>query len=237
MDFEAVIFDADETIFNNQGIHEIIVEQILEDLGLSLSLVDKLHSLWDTYYFTEHERLLEENGFCIDKDTNASSLVKALKGIGKDISLQEAKRYWSFMIREYSLKSRPYTDVLDLIDYLRKKKIKMGIVSNGDREIINLRLKNSKIKKYFKFVIAPCKNYPLSKPNLKIFADSLALLNTTAEKTIFIGDNPQADIVGANRAGIFSVLVDRNERFSSLKGDLKPNIKVKNLEEIKTIFQ
>jgi len=237
MNFEAVIFDADETIFNNQGIHEIIVELILEDLGLSTSLVDKLHSLWDAHYFIEQDRLVEENGFCIDKDTNANSLVKALKDIGVEISLEKAKEYWAYMIREYSKKSKPYPDVLDLINLLDEKKIKMAIVSNGDQEIINLRLQNSNIDHHFKFVIAPCEEYPLSKPNLKIFTESLDLLKTTAEKTIFIGDNPHSDIAGANNAGMFSVLIDRYHRVKDLTGEQIPKLKIKTFKEMQYLFE
>jgi len=237
MNFEAVIFDADETIFNNQGIHEIIVEQILEDLGLSTSLVDKLHSLWDAHYFVEQDRLIEENGFCIDRDTNANSLVKALKDIEVDISLEEAQKYWSYMIKEYSMKSKPYPDVLDLIDLLNKKRIKMAIVSNGDQEIINLRLQNSKIEQHFEFVIAPCEEYPISKPNLKIFTESLELLRAPAEKTVFIGDNPHSDIYGANKAGMFSVLIDRYNRVKNLAEEQKPKLKIKSFKEMLYLFE
>ncbi|MCE7746124.1 MAG: hypothetical protein GPJ52_13415, partial [Candidatus Heimdallarchaeota archaeon] len=82
MTFEAVIFDADETIFNNQGIHEIVTKRVLASLGLSEDLVDQVHSKWDGFYFSEQSRVVEEVGFCIDRENMGRSLVLALKAFG-----------------------------------------------------------------------------------------------------------------------------------------------------------
>ncbi|MBN1330539.1 MAG: HAD family hydrolase [Candidatus Heimdallarchaeota archaeon] len=236
MKFEAVLFDADETIFNNQGIHEIVVEQILKDLGLSTTLVNSLHSLWDSHYFTEQDKLIKETGYCVDRETNARSLVTALKEFDVSITLKDAKKYWSYMIREYSVKSKPYPDVFELLNFLTKRNIKKAIVSNGDREIISLRLENSKIAHHFEFVIAPCEEYPLSKPNLEIFTESLALLKTSAEKTVFVGDNPHSDISGANQAGLFSVLIDRYGKATNLVGLQTPKLKINSFKEMIPLF-
>jgi len=237
MTFEAVIFDADETIFNNQGIHLIVTERILEDLGLSKDLIDDVHSKWDGFYFSEQARLFDEVGFCIDRENAARSLILALKEFGTDISHEEADKYWEYMREEYSNRSKPYPDAISLIDYLDKKGIKMAIVSNGTTEIINNRLKNAGIEQHFEFVIAPCDEIQLSKPDMKIFNESLAKLNTKAEKTIFVGDNPNSDIMGANRVGMFSVLIDRYDVNHELEGLQIPNLKIKSFEEMKIIFE
>jgi putative hydrolase of the HAD superfamily len=237
MTFDAVIFDADETIFNNQGIHEIVTGRILEDLGLSKDLVDEVHSKWDEYYFSEQARYFEEVGFCIDRENAARSLILALKEFGKEITQEEADSYWEYMREEYSDRSKPYPDAINLINYLEKKGIKMAIVSNGTTEIINNRLKNAGIEHQFEFVIAPCSNFQLSKPDMKIFNESLAKLKTKTEKTVFVGDNPNADVMGANRVGMFSVLIDRYEVNHELEGLQVPDLKVKSLDEMKSIFE
>ncbi len=237
MIFEAVIFDADETIFNNQGIHEIVTKRVLASLGLSEDLVDQVHSKWDEFYFSEQSRVVEEVGFCIDRENAGRSLVLALKAFGKDISLEEAGKYWEFMRQEYSKRSKPYPDAISLINYLEKKGIKMAIVSNGDTEIIHKRLKIAGIEHHFEFVFAPCYEFPLSKPGMKIFHESLSKLKITAEKTVFVGDNPSSDVMGANRVGMFSVLIDRYGVNSELEGLQIPNLKISSFEEMKSIFE
>ncbi|NHJ33460.1 MAG: HAD family hydrolase [Asgard group archaeon] len=237
MTFEAVIFDADETIFNNQGIHLIVTGIILEDLGLSKDLVEEVHSKWDEFYFSEQTRVVEEVGFCIDRENAARSLVLALKVFGKEITLEEADEYWEYMRKEYSYRSKPYPDALNLIDFLDKKGIKMAIVSNGSKDIINKRLKNAGIEHHFEFVFAPCNEFPLTKPDMKIFHESLTKLNTKAEKTVFVGDNPNSDVMGANRVGMYSVLIDRYEVNDELVGLQVPNLKISSFEEMKNIFE
>ncbi|MBA7697404.1 Haloacetate dehalogenase H-2 [subsurface metagenome] len=237
MNFEAVIFDADETIFNNQGIHIIVTGKVLANLGLSKDLVEKVHSKWDEYYFSEQSRVVEEKGFCIDRENAARSLVLALKEFDIEITKEKAGKYWEYMIEEYGHRSKPYPDALSLIEYLHEKEIKMAIVSNGDTDIIVKRLENAKIKHHFEFVIAPCNEYPLTKPDEKIFQESLSKLQVSAEKTVFVGDNPHSDVMGANRVGMFSVLIDRYAVFDELDGLMIPDLKISSFEEMKDIFE
>ncbi|NHJ47054.1 MAG: HAD family hydrolase [Asgard group archaeon] len=237
MNYKAVVFDADETIFNNQGIHIIVTEKILQDLGISSSMANDIHSKWDEHYFAEQKRRINDNGFCIDRENNAQSLVLALKEFNVNISFEKAYNYWRYMIEEYSTKSKPYPDALELVTYLQKKNIRMAIVSNGDTEIINLRLENADIQHHFEFVIAPCEEHPLTKPDVKIFEKSLEILGISHEETVFVGDNPGSDILGANQMGMFSVLIDRYNMTEELEGLRIPNLRIRSLTEIKSLFK
>lgn len=237
MTYKAVIFDADETIFNNQGIHEIVTEKVLIDLGLSSSLANDVHEKWDEHYFAEQRRRVDEYGFCIDKENNAHSLMLALKEFNVELSIEQAIDFWKYMVSEYSIKSKPYPDALELIQFLQEKRIKMGIVSNGDTDIINMRLEKAMINHHFEFVITPCHDYRLTKPDVKVFVESLDLLKVTPEQSVFVGDNPNSDIVGANRAGMFSVLIDRYQKVEELEGLKIPNLKISSLTELKDLFE
>ncbi|NHJ03294.1 MAG: HAD family hydrolase [Candidatus Heimdallarchaeota archaeon] len=234
--FEAVLFDADETIFNNEGIHMLVTSEILQSLKMSLSLTNEIHDKWDMYYFQEQKRLVEEVGYCIDRENAARSLVLALKDHGKEITIEEADEFYNFMIEKYTTISKPYPDVLKLINLLKEKEIKMAIVSNGNYEIIMSRLQKANIENLFEFVIAPCSDYPLTKPDIKIFQTTLAKIKTPAKKAMFIGDNPYADIEGANKAGLYTVLIDRRAIFNGLKGFQIPNKKISSFEEIISLF-
>ncbi len=72
---------------------------------------------------------------------------------------------------------------------------------------------------------------------MKIFQESLSKLKTTAEKTVFVGDNPSSDVMGANRVGMFSVLIDRYGVNNELEGLQVPNLKISSFEEMKSIFE
>lgn len=237
MIFQAVIFDADETVFNNQDIHISVSELIIKDLQMPMDILDDFHLRWDYHYFAEQNKRMEEMGYCIDRENNGRSLQKALLEFGKEISYNEAENYWNFMIAEYSEKSKPYEDALEIIKFLKSKNIRMAIVSNGDTDIINERLRKANIQDYFEFVIAPCNDFPLTKPDIRIFEESLNILEVEAEKTIYVGDNPIADVLGSNNAGMFSVLIDRYGNAKNLEGAMIPDLKVTSLEQMKKLFQ
>ncbi len=231
--FDAVLFDADRTIFNNDGLHELVTLKIIEKVGLDEALADHVHKAWDKKYFEEQTRLMENEGFCVDRETSAKSLVIALKEFGKEISYEDAYKMYQIMVDEFTERSKPYPDMLTLMDFLIEKGIKMAIVSNGDNEVIMNRLKKANIENHFEFVIAPCEQYPLTKPDVKIFEESLAKIRTTAKRTIFVGDNPYADVKGANNAGMFSVLIDRWEAYNQLEGLEVPDLQITNFDELK----
>lgn len=53
----------------------------------------------------------------------------------------------------------------------------------------------------------------LRKPDPRIFQLALERLNSRPEKSLFVGDNPEADIAGARRAGLRTVWM-RNSHWS-----------------------
>ena len=230
--FDAVLFDADRTIFNNDGLHELVTRKIIEKVGLDGALADKMHKTWDRIYFEEQTKLMEKVGYCIDRENSANSLIIALKEFDINLTYDEADSMFQIMVDEFTERSKPYPDMLALMDFLNEHGIKMGIVSNGDNEVIMNRLKKANIEDQFEFVIAPCEQYPLTKPDLKIFEESLNIIETKADRTIFVGDNPYADVAGANNAGMFSVLIDRWNHYPELEGVEIPDLKISDFNEL-----
>jgi putative hydrolase of the HAD superfamily len=112
----------------------------------------------------------------------------------------------------------------------------MAIVSNGNTEVIINRLEKAKIKHHFEFILAPCEEFQLTKPDEKIFKESLKKVGTNANETIFVGDNPIADVEGANKVGMFTVLIDRENHHKNLEGFQIPDLKVSNFKEMLHLF-
>lgn len=53
--FETILFDADNTLFDNGNIHELVTEKILQEMGLDLAEAKKTHQSWDEFYFQEQK--------------------------------------------------------------------------------------------------------------------------------------------------------------------------------------
>lgn len=124
--------------------------------------------------------------------------------------------------------------VKETLDKLKSMSYTMGIITNTSYSydhIINI-LKHLKLIDYFKVVLVSSKE-KVCKPSPKIFKKALQLLNVSSEEAVFIGNNLQIDIEGAERAGMRGILVENaEERMDKIK-QYKPNIAVvKSIAEI-----
>ena len=71
------------------------------------------------------------------------------------------------------------------------------------------------------------------KPNLGIFKVACERANVLPKEAIFVGDSVQNDIVGANRAGITSVLINRkSEGLIPKIADEQPDYTISNLYDV-----
>lgn len=101
------------------------------------------------------------------------------------------------------LKLSPYKthlveDAAEVLEYLQDK-YQLHIITNGFKEVQHIKLDACKLKPYFKQVIIS-EEHGFNKPDLRIF--SLAQQFTGAEnhECVMIGDNYEADIIGALNA-------------------------------------
>jgi putative hydrolase of the HAD superfamily len=88
----------------------------------------------------------------------------------------------------------------ELLDDLHAKGYKLGILSNGFREVQHAKLHTSRIDAHIDCVVLS-DEIDINKPDARIFRYAEQKVGTTAERCIMIGDNPLTDIAGALNAG------------------------------------
>jgi HAD superfamily hydrolase (TIGR01458 family) len=77
----------------------------------------------------------------------------------------------------------------------------------------------------------------IGKPNTYIYDMSLQTMGLQKKEVLMVGDRVSTDIVGAQMAGIKSVLVKTGEFLTSdLKGDVQPDYVVNSVKELKKLF-
>lgn len=106
---------------------------------------------------------------------------------------------------------------VEILDYL-KPMYRLHIITNGFQEVQQTKLEKSKISHYFK-TITNSEMVGVKKPNPKIFNFALNLANTTANKSVMIGDNYEADVLGALNIGMKSIFFDLKN--TPLNNDIK----------------
>ncbi|MCL2774399.1 MAG: HAD family hydrolase [Oscillospiraceae bacterium] len=98
----------------------------------------------------------------------------------------------------------PY--MIETLDYLRKNKIRTGVISNisFSGKALKNRLNRIFPDNRFEFIIASSE-YIFRKPNKMLFELALKKANLAANDVWYCGDSVEFDVSGASSAGIFPV--------------------------------
>ncbi|WP_111706607.1 YjjG family noncanonical pyrimidine nucleotidase [Lutibacter citreus] len=119
-----------------------------------------------------------------------------------------------------------FDGTFEILDYLQPN-YKMHIITNGFEEVQNRKIINSGLGKYFSNIITS-EEVGVKKPNPRVFEYALNKANALSSESIMIGDNWEADIMGAKNVGLDVIFCNFNNQ------PISENFKsVNNLNEIK----
>lgn len=122
-----------------------------------------------------------------------------------------------------------FENAIPVLDYL-KERYRMHIITNGFEEVQHRKLNNSKLMPYFDQIITSEK-VGVKKPNPKIFEYAMEISGARAHESIMIGDNFEADILGAMNVGMQVVFCKFNGEVATQKVPM-----VDNLIELKQLL-
>lgn len=102
------------------------------------------------------------------------------------------------------------TGAVELLEYLAPR-YKLHIITNGFREVQHKKLKNSGIMQFFD-TVTTSEDVGVKKPNKLIFEKAINSAGTTVSASLMIGDNFEADILGAQKVGMQAILYNYYRR-------------------------
>ncbi|WP_174727830.1 HAD family hydrolase [Mesobacillus harenae] len=126
-----------------------------------------------------------------------------------------------------------YEETFETLDGL-KETYQLLLLTNGSPDLQKTKLEiTSELVPYFdKIVISG--DFGRGKPDPTIFEHALSLMNMNKDEVIMVGDNLMTDILGANRAGIKTVWINRHDKEPN---DVIPTYEIKHLEELFPILE
>ncbi|MGQ9587034.1 MAG: HAD family hydrolase [Thermoplasmata archaeon] len=119
-----------------------------------------------------------------------------------------------------------YPDARPLLEELRKRDFKLGVVSNAT-DLADRVLENLDLKKYFDVIILSEK-VGVRKPSAEIFHMAVKQAKTLPSRSLYVGDKLAVDVKGAKAAGMQAILVDRQNVFPDAHC-----LRVRDLNEIR----
>ncbi|MEO6894949.1 MAG: HAD-IA family hydrolase, partial [Ginsengibacter sp.] len=142
-----------------------------------------------------------------------------------------AKDMSGFFLESLPTKKRVFDYTYEILDYLTEKKYSLHLITNGFEKTQRLKLNSSDLLKYFTHIVtSECSNSV--KPKKEIFEFALNKARCKNEDAIMIGDNPEADIMGAMNAGMDAVFVN----YTNGKCCTNPTYTISNLKELESIL-
>lgn len=100
-----------------------------------------------------------------------------------------------------------YPDTIESLERLKSNELSLAIVSNWNSSLTKV-VNGLNLTDYFNFVLSSAEA-GWKKPSPKIFHLALERAGTEPSRAVHIGDTYQADILGARRAGIRGIMLDR----------------------------
>jgi len=124
-----------------------------------------------------------------------------------------------------------FPDTLPTLEALRPH-FKLGLVSNAQRVFLEPELAALGLPKWLQVTVISS-DHGYQKPDRRLFEIALGRLGVTASEAVFVGDTVSRDVCGAREAGIFAILLDREERVQRFDDTCEPNLILASLDELR----
>jgi putative hydrolase of the HAD superfamily len=108
-----------------------------------------------------------------------------------------------------SIRFTPYPDAVATLQALRERALRLVVLSNWDFSLHEM-LANTGLDALIDGAVSSAE-HGTAKPEPAIFEHALALAGVTAEEAWHVGDSPDADVVGAQAAGVKPIYVARDD--------------------------
>jgi putative hydrolase of the HAD superfamily len=183
---KSVIFDLDGTLLDRDASVEQFISVQYDRLSEHLSHIPKNDY---TARFIE----LDCHGH-VWKDKVYQSLVSefAVEGIN-----------WQSLLEDYEMQFQfhcvPFQFLTEMLNELKKQDYLLGIVTNGRSPFQARAIDGLGIRDYFDAILIS-EVEQVRKPQVEIFQRAMNRLAVLASDSVFVGDHPEADIVGAKGA-------------------------------------
>ncbi len=129
-----------------------------------------------------------------------------------------------------SAKPHVFPHAKEILTYLRTK-YRIHVITNGFNESQDKKMKSAGLDGFFELVVTS-ETTGHKKPDPRIFKYAMDQLNTGPNACLMIGDNPDSDILGAQRAGIDQVFFNPEGRGILLQ----PTFEIRHLKDLEDLL-
>ena len=215
MKTKIVVFDAYGTLFDVNSAAEKCKDKIGNkwEKFANFWRTTQLEYTWLRSLMNRHKDFLEITEDSLEKSMRVFDINKNMK---------------NELLSLYKILS-PFPEVREVLEKLKKKNLKLAILSNGTPSLLNDLVESNNLKNLFDdlFSIEEVKVY---KPDPRVYEMPIKKYNVNADEITFLSANTW-DVSGGGNYGYNSIWVNRNKsEFDIL--DFKPKNEIDNLTQL-----
>lgn len=229
--YRHLFFDLDHTLWDFETNSRATLLHLFQLHGLSLTITPDFELFYQRYAY--HNKKLWDryhHGFIKQEELRWKRMWHTLldfKNGNEVLAKKLSSEYLELLPTQTAI--FPYT--IEILQYLQQKGYQLHMITNGFEDVQWGKLRNSALDTFFGQVITSEKAMSL-KPQPEIFAYALSVSGATTAESIMLGDNLDADIAGAMKAGWATVFVNHIGEATALK----PTYTVTHLQALEQIF-
>ncbi|TYB93759.1 MAG: noncanonical pyrimidine nucleotidase, YjjG family [Kosmotoga sp.] len=216
MKYEMVYFDLDNTLLDFNKSQREALKRSMKRYGLIVDekmqeLYEKINEKWWSYFA---QGKYEKDYIVV---TRFKEFFEAA-GIKNADPKKTSKEY----LDELSKLAFFMPGAEKALKYLKQKGQRMAVITNGVERVQQGRSKKVNLDRFIEFVLTS-ERVGKPKPEPEIFFEASKRSGVPLEKSIYIGDNPDSDLQGAQRAGIDFILFDSDDKAIELDCTIAKN--------------
>ena len=213
---KAVFFDFFNTLVGYDPPREQIEANILREMGIDTDPESLLRPILaaDEFLYQEHAR------YPLGKRSQEETMALYIQYHGiifKEAGLEASQELVADILKKWmrsDLKVVLFDDVVPALTHLKELGLILGLISNVDRDITPL-YQQLGLPNWLQLIVTS-QEVGFTKPHPKIFQAALKQAGVKPSEAIYVGDQYQYDIVGANEAGMRGILLDRSDLFEEI---------------------
>lgn len=225
---KAVFFDFYQTLVGYAPPREEIGARVLKDFGIEIKPEELSRPLTvaDEYFIVENARSPINQR---PPEDRAATFTHYQLVMLKEAGIESSPELISAMIdkwRNSNFKLVLFDDVTPVLAGLKQRGLVLGLISNVDTDITST-LEELGLAPLLD-VITTSLDTGYTKPQPEIFHEAVARAGVKAGEALFIGDQYQIDVLGAEKAGLKGLLLDRGGHFKGIGG----HSSIRNLNQL-----
>ena len=232
MAYNHLFFDLDHTLWDFERNSAECLADIYETFDLKGLNISNLETFQKEFsVVNRHQWSLLEKNLITHEDLRRHRFQETLENLG----VKDLKKSFGLEINEYFLELLPkmahlIEGAVDVLEYLLPK-YELHIISNGWQDIQVNKMKSSEIHHYFGEIITN-ELAGTRKPDRRIFDYAIDVTKANLVESLMIGDNYEADILGAINVNMDTVFYNPD----NISTGQKPTFDINKLVELKEIL-